>query len=204
MQPHAAERRHLERQVTFARPVFLVLALVDLLEAEPSVQAHRATIFVASYLFVALVLASLERVRGAGELRLPLAVDLAALAIFLVLTPSVVAFWFPYLFVAFAAGIRWGLRRAVLLAGLVTLALLVRAALLAPPLHWPVILSWVALATGTFAAGAGLAFFGERFRRHAAEHEFLARLTGLLQVEQGMAESLRLILDELSRAFVCE
>ena len=30
MQPHAAERRHLERQIAQARPIFLVLALGDL------------------------------------------------------------------------------------------------------------------------------------------------------------------------------
>jgi signal transduction histidine kinase len=50
----------------------------------------------------------------------------------------------------------------------------------------------------------GLAFIGERSRRHAGEHEFLTRLTGTLQVEQGVAESLRGMLDELTRAFDCE
>ena len=52
-----------------------------------------------------------------GEMPLPLSVDLAALAVFLVLSRSVVAFWFVYLFVALAAGIRWGTRRSVILAG---------------------------------------------------------------------------------------
>ena len=32
MKPQAAERRYLERQIAYARPVFMVLALVDLLE----------------------------------------------------------------------------------------------------------------------------------------------------------------------------
>lgn len=203
MQPHAAERRHLERQVTFARPIFMVLALVDLLELKPAGQGHRAIVFVAVYLGVALALALLQSVRRVSDLRVPVEVDLAALGAFLVLTPSVVAFWFLYLFVAFAAGIEWGLRRAVVLAGFVSLALLVRTAIRGP-VNWPVMISWVALVTGTFAAGAGLAFLGERNRRHAAEHEFLARLTGLLQVERGVAESLRLVLDELARAFACE
>jgi len=203
MQPHAAERRHLERQVTFARPIFMVLALVDLLELKPAGQGHRAIVFVAVYLGIALALALLQSVRRVSDLRVPVEVDLAALGAFLVLTPSVVAFWFLYLFVAFAAGIEWGLRRAVVLAGFVSLALLVRTAIRGP-VNWPVMFSWVALVTGTFAAGAGLAFLGERNRRHAAEHEFLARLTGLLQVERGVAESLRLVLDELARAFACE
>ena len=202
MQPHAAERRHLERQVTFARPIFMVLALVDLLELKPVGHDHRAVIFVAAYLGAALVLALLESFRPDAELRVPLALDLVALAAFLILTPSVVAFWFLYLFVVFAAGVRWGLRRAVALAGLVTLALLVRTAVQGP-VHWPAMISWVALVAGTFAAGAGLAFLGERNRHHPAEHEFLVRLAGLLQVDRGVAESLRLMLEELARAFAC-
>ncbi len=203
MQPHAAERRHLERQVTFARPIFMVLALVDLLELKSEPQVHRALLFVSVYLGAALALALLQSVRRVSELRVPLELDLAALAAFLVLTPSVVAFWFLYLFVVFAAGIVWGLRRAVVLAGLVSLALLVRTAIRGP-VNWPVMISWVALVVGTFAAGAGLAFLGERHRRHAAEHEFLARLAGLMQVDRGVAESLRLVLDELTKAFACE
>ena len=98
---------------------------------------------------------------------------------------------------------RWGMRRAVVLAGGVTLALLVRTAIRVP-IHWPVIMSWVGLVTGTFAAGVGVAFLGDRHRRHATEHEFLARLTGLLQVERGLAESLRLVLTELAREFGCK
>ncbi len=186
-----------------ARPIFMVLALVDLLQVESDAHPHPAIIFVAVYLGVGLILALLPRVTRRIELILPLEADLAALSVFLVLTPSVVAFWFPYLFVAFAAGVRWGLRRAVSLSGMVTLALLVRTAIRGD-VHGPKIIAWVALATGTFAAGVGLAFLGERNRRHAAEHEFLTRMAGMLQVDQGLAESLRLLLDELAGAFKCE
>ena len=42
-----------------------------------------------------------------------------------------------------------------------------------------------------------MSFLGSRQRRHAAEQEFLAHLTGLLEVDRGMAESLRLVLTEL-------
>ncbi len=203
MEPHAAERRHLERQIAFARPIFMVLALVDLLESAPAPETHVAIVFVSVYLGAALVLAVLQNLRWGSELRVPLAADLAALSAFLFLTPSEVSFWFLYLFVALAAGIRWGLRPAVLLAGAVTLALLVRTAWRGP-VSWPEILSWVALATGTFAAGVGVAFLGERNRRHAAEHEFLARLSGMLNVEKGVAESLRQVLGELARGFECE
>src|SRR4029077_6931725 len=127
---------------------------------------------------------------------------LAALAVFLVLTRSVVAFWFVYLFVALASGIRVGTRRSVMLAGIVTLALLVRTAMNGP-LAWNQMVSWIALSTATFAAGAGIAFLGSRQRRHATEQEFLAQITGQLEVERGMSESLRRVLDELVLGFDC-
>jgi signal transduction histidine kinase len=203
MQPHAAERRHLERQIAYARPIFMVLALVDLLDRPPSERGPHAVLFVTVYLIVSLILALVQNLQWIGELPLPLPLDLAALAVFLVLTRSVVAFWFVYLFVALASGIRWGTRRSIMLAGIVTFALLVRMAMNGP-LAWEQMVSWIALSTGTFAAGAGMSFLGSRQRRHAAEQEFLAQLTGLLEVDRGMAESLRLVLGELVRAFDCD
>src|SRR5579863_6017779 len=155
MQPHAAERRHLERQIAYARPIFMVLALVDLLDRPLSQRGPYAVPFVTIYLVVSLVLALSQNVPSIGELPLPLSVDLAALAVFLVLTRSVVAFWFVYLFVALSSGIRWGTRRSVVLAGVVTLALLIRMAMIGP-LAWDQMVSWIALSTGTFAAGAGM------------------------------------------------
>jgi signal transduction histidine kinase len=202
MQPHAAERRHLERQITYARPIFMVLALVDLLERPPADRGPHAVLFVTVYLCVSLALTLLQNLQWSGEMQLPLALDLAALAVFLLLTHSVVAFWFVYLFVALAAGIRWGLRRSVILAGVVTLAQLVRTTRYGP-LAWEAMFSWVALFTGTFAAGVGMSFLGSRQRLYAAEQEFLAHLTGLLDVERGVAESLRLVLNELVRVFDC-
>jgi signal transduction histidine kinase len=203
MQPHAAERRHLERQIAYARPMFMVLALVDLLDPPPAQREPHAVIFVIVYLIISLVLAVAQNVQWIGEVRVPVPVDLAALAVFLVLTRSVVAFWFLYLFVALASGIRWGTRRSIFLAGIVTLALLIRTAINGP-LAWEQMVSWIALSTGTFAAGVGMSFLGSRQRRHATEQEFLALLTRQLEVDRGMAESLRLLLGELVAAFQCE
>src|SRR6202521_557010 len=180
MQPHAAERRHLERQITYARPIFMVLALGVLLEEPPQARGPHAVAFVLAYLGVALALLLLEYVPRLSEWQIPLLGDLAALCVFLLLTNSAAAFWFVYLFVALAAGIRWGLERSILLAGGVTLAVLFRAAFHGG-FGWVEVLSWVALAAGTFTAGVGLSFLGDSNRRHAAEHEFLARLTGMLQ-----------------------
>src|SRR5579872_628872 len=166
MEPHAAERRHLERQIAYARPIFMAMALVDLLERPPADRGPFTVIFITGYLVVSLILALIQNVQWVGELPLPLWLDLGALTIFLILSHSVVAFWFVYLFIALASGIRWGMRRSVILAGIVTLALLVRTAMHGP-LAWEVMVSWVVLSTGTFAAGAGMAFLGSRQRRHA-------------------------------------
>jgi signal transduction histidine kinase len=203
MQPHAAERRHLERQIAYARPVIMVLALVDLLERPPVERGPHAVAFVTIYLIASLVLAVAQNVQWIGELPLPLWVDLSALAVFLTLTRSFEAFWFVYLFVALASGIRMGTRRSVVLAGFVTLALLVRTAMNGP-LAWERMLSWIVLSVGTFAAGGGMSFLGSRQRRHATEQEFLALLTRQLEVDRGMAESLRLMLAELVAAFQCD
>src|SRR5271154_102117 len=102
MQPHAAEQRHLKRQIACARPIFLVLALVELLESPPFERGPAAVPFLAVYLCVALILALLLNFNQIGEVPLPLPLDLAALGVFLLLTHSVVAFWFVYLFAALA------------------------------------------------------------------------------------------------------
>src|SRR5579863_3848123 len=203
MQPHSAERRHLERQITYARPIFMVLALGVLLEEPPQARGPHAVAFVLAYLGAALALLLLEYVPRLVEWQLPLLLDLAALAVFLLLTNSAAAFWFVYLFVALAAGIRWGLERSIVLAGGVTLAVLFRATWKGG-FGWMEVLSWVALVAGTFTGGVGLSFMGYRNRLHASEHDFLVRLTALLQVEKGVAESLRLVLGELASGFDCE
>jgi len=62
--------------------------------------------------------------------------------------------------------------------------------------------SFLLAATGvTFAAGAGIAFLGERSRNFASQNEFLSHITATMHVDQGLAESLRLLLTELSIAF---
>src|SRR5690349_7349961 len=129
MQPLAAERRHLERQITYARPILMVLALVDLLDRPSDLRGPHAVLFITVYLGISLVLAAVQNLHWVGDIFLPLPVDLAALAVFLVLTKSVVAFWFLYLFVALAVGIRWRMRSSVIFAGLVTFILLLRTAI---------------------------------------------------------------------------
>src|SRR5436853_135977 len=64
--------------------------------------------------------------------------------------------------------------------------------------------SWLGLTVGTFAGGAGLAFLGDRNRRFASQIEFFSRLSATIQVDQGLAESLRLFLEELATTFGAE
>jgi signal transduction histidine kinase len=203
MQAHAAERRYLERQIAYARPIFLLLGLVELLVRPAAQRGAHAIAFLAVYLAASLAVVLIDTVRGAEPWQWPLAIDLLALAVFLVLGSSAVAFWFPFLFVALAAGIRWGLRPSIALSAAASLALLGRA-MWAGPIDWNQAIPWIGLAAGTFAAGVGMAFLGDRSRAHAAEHEFLARLTSQLQVERGVADSLRHTLQELAGAFHCD
>src|SRR2546427_10527688 len=127
MQPHSVEHRHLERQIPYARPIFMVLARGVWLEEPPQARGPHAVAFVLGYLGAALALLLVEYIPRLSEWQLPLLLDLAALAVFLLLTNSAAAFWFVYLFLALAAGIRWGLERSILLAGGASLAAPCRA-----------------------------------------------------------------------------
>ena len=87
--------------------------------------------------------------------------------------------------------------------GILALALVVRT-VLEGQIGWMRAMGWIGLVVVTFAAGGGLAFLGDLSRRYVAENEFLSRITGTMQVDQGLAESLRLLLDELANAFHTE
>src|SRR6266581_2169287 len=171
MSPNQTDRQHFERQIVFARPVIILLALLAVLEQPPSRATRRSASFLAAYLIVALLLTQIERLLSNRSWHLPLASDLLALGFFMYISPSTVPVWFPYMFICYAAGIRWGLDLTLPLAGL-------------------------GLTAGTFAGGAGLAFLGDRNRRFAAQIEFFSRSGATMQVDQGLAESLRLFLEE--------
>ncbi len=203
MQPHAAELRHLERQIILARPIFIVMAGLDLVILDPGPTQLPIISILAAYALLALGLVLRELFAPRGHAALPIVVDVIFLAAFLVITPSLAAFWFLFLFVAFAAGMRGGIRRAIPLTGVITLALLLKTAL-SEPFQWREMFFWVTFSAGTFAAGAGIAFLGARQRRQAAEQEFLTRMASELRVDLGLAESVRQLLVELAVGFDCE
>ena len=202
MNSETSDRRYFERQIAIARPTIILLSLLALLEW-PGTAGSRAFAFIAAYLILAILIIVFERLLEGRDRHFPLFLDLIALIVFLFLSPSHVAVWFPYLFVAYATGSRWGFRPAVFLLGALSLALVLRTAFQGE-LQLLRVVGWVGVVAATFAGGAGLAFIGERNRRYAAENEFFARISSTLQVDQGLAESLRLLLDELATAFHAE
>jgi signal transduction histidine kinase len=203
MNPHQTDRRHFERQIVYARPIFILLALLALLEQPPSPAARRSVSFLVAYLLVALLVTQVERLLRSRGWHLPLACDLLALGFFMYVSPSTVPVWFPYMFLCYAAGIRWGLNATLPLAGALSLVLVLLTAGKGE-LDWMRVVSWLGLTTGTFAGGAGLAFLGDHNRHFAAEIDFLSRISATMQVDQGLAESLRLFLEELATTFHAE
>ncbi len=197
---HAAEQIYLERQLTFARPMVAVLAITDLLESRASALGQPAVLFLCAYLALALAWALVRALGKLDSVRLPLWVDVAALGLFLPLSPDIGSFCFLFLFVSFAAGIRWEFPNALILDGVIAAALLLDQAARKHP-DLPAFVARAGVAGALFLAGVGLIFLGHRHRRHVIEHEFLERLTGLLQVEKGVAESLRVLLTELAQEF---
>jgi signal transduction histidine kinase len=203
MNPRRTDRRHFERQHDYARPIIIFLALLAVFEQPRSHDAQRSISFLTSYLILSLLVIFLERLFRDRSLHLPLACDFIALCIFMYLSPSTVPAWFPYLFVCYAAGARWGLRAAIPLAAVLSLSLVYLTAFHGE-MRWPRVISWIGLTVGTFASGAGLAFLGDRGRRVDIENEFSSRIAATMQVDQGLAECLRLLLDELALTFQAE
>jgi signal transduction histidine kinase len=203
MSPHQTDRHHFERQIVYARPIFILLALLALLEQPASLGARRSASFLVAYLIVALLVTQVERLLRSRKWHLPLVCDLLALGFFMYVSPSTVPVWFPYMFLCYAAGIRWGLNATLPLAGALSLVLVLLTAGKGE-LDWMRVVSWLGLTTGTFAGGAGLAFLGDLNRHFAGEIDFLSRISATMQVDQGLAESLRLFLEELATTFKAE
>ena len=203
MSSHQTDRHHFERQIVYARPIFILLALLAVLEQPPSREAHRSASFLIAYLTSALLITQIERLLRKRFWHLPLVCDLLALGFFMYISPSTVPVWFPYMFLCYAAGIRWGLELTLPLAGALSLILVLLTAVKGD-IHWMRVVSWLGITVGTFAGGAGLAFMGDRNRRFASQIEFFSRLNATIQVDQGLAESLRMLLEELATSFGAE
>ena len=199
MNPHETDRRHFERQIAYARPIAVLLALIALLQQPSSQHLPGVFTFLILYFVVACGAILLERLISGRAWHLPLIVDLLALGYFIVVSPSMVPAWFPYLFVCYAAGNRWGLNSAFPLAGVLSLEIVLLTAVRGE-MHWLRIVYWVGFVGATFAAGAGIAFLGDHNRLFAVQNEFFAHH----QHHGGRSGALRVpafVLDELTHAF---
>jgi signal transduction histidine kinase len=201
MQLHAIEQRSLNRQVTMARPLLILLASIsELLLGAPFDAADE---FLLLYLALSVLFAVAQNYEWGRAWRFPLTADLLAMAAFLMIARSVVPMWFLLLIAAFAVGVGWGKQRAYGIVGLLTLA---TALWSLSRNHGSTADVWRAaeVAGGTLVSGLGMAYLGDRNRQQAAESHFLAGLAAKLRVEAGVAESLRGLLNELTVGFDCE
>lgn len=200
MELHAIEQRSLERQVTLARPLLVTLALISVVLVPSRAVAAE---FLAAYLFLSVFVALAQNYDRDREWRFPLTADVIALAVFLVITPSVTPVWLLLLVIAFAAGVSWGGKRAYWIVAALALAT-VAWALVHDHSTWKDVMHASEVGFGTLISGLGMAYLGNRNREQAAESHFLAGLTAMLRVDAGVAESLRGVLGELVAAFDCE
>ena len=197
------ERFYLERQVTLARAVIAALSLVALVET-PGTPVRRASLaFLTAYLVLALAAAVVERFPSSVRLRIPLALDILVVVAFVYLTPSVPAFWFLFPFTVFAIATRGNARAMFAWVGVATAGIVVRVAA-EGPIAWQSVWRWIAIGSGTLVSGLGMGYLGAREREHLERQQFLERITGLLQFDHGLTESIRQALGEIALAFGCE
>jgi signal transduction histidine kinase len=199
----SAERLYLERQVTLARVVLVALALVALLEMSGGAQRRAPVLFLAIYLVVALAVVLYQRIVSEAHFQIPLAADVAALAVFLIFNPPASVSWFLFLFVVFALATRGNTNAMLGLVSAAAVGVVLRMAA-TETFSWRGIWHWLSIGLGTLISGLGIGFLGARERSHLERRQFLEKITQLLQFDRGLTESIRQTLGELLLEFRCE
>jgi len=171
----------------------------------PAREVERPVSFLIAYLVLGGVIVLLERLLNGFNWRLPLVCDVLVTGIFFYVSPEQLPAWFLLFFVAFASAYRWNLRFSLFLCfGLLLLgaALDMRREPLAIDARGRFYsLSFYA---ASYLGALGMAFLGDRNRRFATQQDFLGRLSTTMHVDLGLAESLRLLLEELCGEFQTE
>ena len=208
MSPHMnpqTDRLHFELQIAYARPAVALLAISCLLELRSVRESEPAVALLTAYLVAAAIIIGLEHLLRNYNWHLPLACDVLVVALYLYFSTEMMPAWFLVFFVAFAAGYRWNLRLAMFLSfGLLLLAIALRLNRVGPAGPAPIAMFYVPVFAATLLGAGGMAFLGDRNRRFTEQQEFLNRTTGSMHVELGLAESLRLLLEDLCREFHTE
>jgi signal transduction histidine kinase len=198
-----SERLYLERQVTLGRAILVALSLVALLETAEQPLRRIDVAFLSVYLVAALVGVIAEHLSHTKRLRIPLTADFVILVVFLALTPSASAFWFLFLFSVFALATRGKTRAIPALVAVATIGVLVRVGF-GEQFHWQSVWHWIVIALGMLVSGLGMGFLGAREREHLSRQHFLERITGVLDFDCGLTESVRQALGELTQEFNCD
>ena len=196
---------HFDVQLAFMRPVVALLALLCLLELKPAREAERPVSFLIAYLMLAVVVLVLEQLLERHRWRLPLVCDVLVVGVFLYVSPELMPAWFLLFFVAFAAGLRWNLKFSLFLClGLLLLAMALKMHRATPADGLNPVFYSLPFFVATLLGAGGMALLGDRNRRFAGQQEFLSRLSNTMHVDLGLAESLRLLLEELCAEFQTE
>ena len=181
----------------------MMLSVLAVVSLESGGYRRQAILFLLIYLAFSLALLFFERSGKVKHVRVPVVVDVIALSVFWLLSPMVTGVWLFYFFVSFATAVRGepGLAAAL---GVVATASIVIGAAIHEALYTPNAAHWAMLGVATIAVGASAGFLGARERRRAREDRFLENVVGVLQVERGLAESIRLALDQIAGEFESE
>jgi signal transduction histidine kinase len=205
MNPQATDRLHFEMQIAYARPAVALLAITCLLELHSVREAEHALSLLTAYLVAGAVVLALEKALRGYNWHLPLACDVLVVGLYLYFSVEMLPAWFLVFFVAFAAGYRWNLKLAMSLSfGLVLLAVALRLNRFTPTGAGSLAFYCLPIFAATLMGSWGMAFLGDRNRRFTEQQEFLNRVSGTMHVELGLAESLRLLLEDLCNEFKTE
>ena len=205
MNSQPTDRLHFDLQLAYARPVIALLAILCLLELRTARQAGGALSFLIVYLLLAIVILLVERALRRANWHIPLVCDILVAGIFLYLSSEVLPAWFLLFFVAFSAGYRWNLRSSLLLSfGLLLLAIALEMHRTGLADGSRTVIYSLPFFGATFLGVSGMAFLGDRNRQFAWQQAFLARLSTTMHVELGLAESLRLLMEEIALEFQSE
>jgi signal transduction histidine kinase len=205
MNPQAKNGFHFEMQIAYARPFVVLLAISCLLELRAPREVERVLALLIAYLVAAVVVPVFELSLRRYKWHLPLACDVLVVGLFLYLSPERLPAWFLVFFVAFAAGYRWNLKLAVMLSfGLLLLDVALQLERRPQVGTDSPLLYLVPFFAATLLGAAGMAFLGDRNRIFTEQQEFLNGLSGTMHVEIGLAESLRLLLEDLCAEFKTE